>query len=269
MIWNVKSVLDWTTKYLSKISRSPRSDAEILLSYVIKKDRLWLYTNFDLELPGNVLDKYREIVKLRYSGTPVQHITGEKDFMALKFKISKGVLVPRPETEDLVERLLMDAKVNKWKSFLDIGCGSGVISVSIAKYIPDAEIWAVDVSEDAIRLTRENAERHGVSSRIHVYKGYVELEDVDIVISNPPYLTEEEWETLEELHGEPIEALVGGKDGNDVYEEIIQKYSPKRFYFEIAHPFRRSLKRLFDENGLKYEIFKDLSKRDRIAIVWR
>lgn len=268
-VWNVKSVLDWTTKYLSKVSESPRADAEILLSHVMKRNRLWLYTNFDLILSKGVLDKYREAVKLRYGGIPVQHITGEKDFMALKFKISRKVLVPRPETEELVERLLMDARINGWKSFLDVGTGSGVISVSIAKYIPDAEVWAIDVSEDALNLTCENAERHGVSKRIHVHKGYIELKDIDIVVSNPPYLTKEEWKALKELHGEPIEALVGGKDGNNVYKEIIQKYSPKYFYFEIAHPFRRSLKRLFDENGLEYEIFKDLSKRDRVAVVWR
>ncbi len=268
-VWSVKSVLDWTTKYLSEVSGSPRADAEILLSHVMKRNRLWLYTNFDFVLPHDVLDKYREAVKLRHDGTPVQHITGEKYFMALKFKINDKVLVPRPETEELVERLLMDARVSGWKRFLDVGTGSGVISISIAKYIPDAEVWAIDVSEDALNLTRENAERHGVSKRIHVHKGHIDLKNIDVVVSNPPYLTEEEWEILKELHGEPIKALVGGEDGNDVYKEILQKYSPKRFYFEIAHPFRKSLQRLFDENGLEYEIFKDLSKKDRIAIVWR
>ncbi len=262
-------MLDWTTKYLSKISKSPRTDAEILLGYAMKKDRLWLYVNYDLELSSDILDKYREVVKLRYNGMPIQYITGEKTFMALNFKLNDKVLVPRPETEELVERLLMDARANGWKKFLDVGTGSGVIAVSIAKYIPNAEVWAIDVTEDALKLTLENAKRNGVSERVHVHKGHLELENLDVVISNPPYLTEDEWEKLEELHGEPVEALVGGKDGNGVYEEIIHRYSPKRFYFEIAHPFRSSLKRLFDENNLRYEIFKDLSNRDRIAIVWR
>ncbi len=266
-IWTVRSVLNWTTKYLSKISRSPRTDAEILLSYVSNKNRLWLYTNFDSILSKEVLKKFHEIVELRFKGVPVYHITGEKYFMALKFKVNDRVLVPRPETEELVEHVIMDSKKVGWKRFVDIGCGSGVIAVSIAKYLPDSHVWAVDVNRNALELTCENAKIHNVSDRVHVEGN--KIEHVDVVVSNPPYLTQREWEELPELHHEPYEALVGGKDGNDVYKYILQKYSPKVFYFEIAHPFRGSLKRIFEENGFNHKILKDLSKRDRIAVVWK
>ncbi len=265
--WNVRDVLDWTTKYLSKISRSPRTDAEILLSYVSGQNRLWLYTNFDLTLSKEVLKRFHEIVEARFKGVPIYHLTGEKYFMALKFKVNDRVLVPRPETEELVEHVIIDSKKMGWKRFVDVGCGSGIIAVSIAKYLPDSHVWAVDVNKNALELTYENAKLHDVSDRVHVKKS--EIEHIDVVVSNPPYLTQKEWEELPELHHEPYEALVGGKDGNSVYRYILQKYSPKTFYFEIAHPFRGSLKRIFEENGFNYKILKDLSKRDRIAVVWK
>lgn len=266
-VWNVRNVLSWTSKYLSKISKSPRTDAEILLSYVSNQNRLWLYTNFDLKLSKEMLKKFREVVELRFKGVPVYHITGEKYFMALKFKVNDRVLVPRPETEELVEHVIMDSKKMKWKRFVDVGCGSGIIAVSIAKYLPNSHVWAIDVDRSALDLTYENAKLHDVSKRVHVKKS--EVEHVDVVVSNPPYLTQSEWEELPELHHEPYKALVGGEDGNNVYKYILQKYSPKVFYFEIAHPFRQSLKDVFEENGFNYKIFKDLSKRERIAVVWK
>ena len=265
--WNVKRLIEWTTKYLSKVSVSPRTDAEILLSHAVGKNRLWLYTNFDSQLEKKALTKFKEFIKRRSEGVPVHHITGKKLFMALEFRISDKVLVPRPETEELTERAIMDIKANGWSKIVEIGCGSGVISVSIAKYVPNCEIWAIDVNPFAIQLTKENAELHGVSERIHVGEYGIEPLSPDVVVSNPPYLTEKEWEELPDLHHEPYEALVGGEDGNDVYKSILERYSPKAFYFEIAHPFRKSLKDFFDKKAFSYEITNDISGRNRIAVV--
>ncbi len=265
--WDVKHLIEWTTRYLSEISVSPRADAEILLSHAVGKNRLWLYTNYNAVLEEKVLERYREFVRKRHEGVPVHHITGKKYFMALEFEINDKVLVPRPETEELVERAIMDVKANGWSRIVEIGCGSGVIAVSIAKYVPNCEIWAIDVNPFALELTKKNAEAHGVSKKIHVGEYGIEPLEPDIVISNPPYLSEKEWRQLLQLHKEPYEALVGGKDGNDVYKFILERYSPKMFYFEIAHPFRKSLKALFERKGLSYKIINDMSGRNRMALV--
>ncbi len=265
--WTVKNVLEWTTKYLKKVSLSPRVDAEMLLSYATSQSRLWLYTHFDEYLNDDALKRYREFIKKRYEGVPVHHIIGKKSFMALEFKINDKVLVPRPETEELVERVIVDAKREKWLKIVEIGCGSGVISVSIAKYVPDCEIWAIDVNENAIALTKENAKIHNVSEKIHVGTYGMEPLSPDIVVSNPPYLTKKEWQELPQLHKEPYNALVGGEDGNELYKFILKRYSPKIFYFEIAHPFRQSLKKFFEKEGFSYEIINDMSGRNRIALV--
>jgi release factor glutamine methyltransferase len=265
--WTVKRLIEWTTKYLSKISVSPRTDAEILLSHAISKNRLWLYTHYEEVLEDNVLQKYKEFIKKRYEGIPVHHITGKKSFMALEFKINDKVLVPRPETEELVEKVIIDMKSNKWKKVVEVGCGSGVIAVSIAKYVPECEVWAIDINPEALEVTKENAKIHNVSERVHAGEYGTEPLSPDVVISNPPYLTKKEWEELPELHKEPYEALVGGEDGNEVYQSILERYSPKAFYFEIAHPFRKSLKDFFERKEFSYEILNDLSGRNRIAVV--
>jgi len=265
--WTVKRVLEWTTRYLNKVSESPRADAEILLSYATSKNRLWLYTHYDERLEDDVLKKYRQCIKKRYEGIPVHHIIGKKSFMALEFKINDKVLVPRPETEELVERVILDVKTKKWSKIVEIGCGSGVISVSIAKYISNCEVWAIDVNKDALALTEENAITHNVFERIHVGGYGIEPLSPDVVVSNPPYLTKEEWQKLPELHREPYNALVGGEDGNALYKFILERYSPKIFYFEIAHPFRKSLKAFLESESFSYEIINDMSGRNRIAVV--
>ncbi len=263
---DLRSVLSWAYGRLRNSSGSPHIDAEILLSHVISKNRAWIYSNFDFKLDLQTVKTYIEMINARVDGRPVAYLTGEKNFMGFDFKISDQVLVPRPETEELVELVIKDSKRSGWKKFLDFGCGSGVIAISIAKLLPDSEIWIMDKDEETLKLSQENSLKLGVSKRIHIDE---EEKNFDIVISNPPYLTPEEWEKAKEVHKEPYNALVGGKDGNEIYEEILKKFDPQRFYFEIAHPFRKSLRRLFEENGMKYDIFKDISGKDRIAVVWR
>jgi release factor glutamine methyltransferase len=265
---DLRTVLHLALERLKNKSGSPQLDAEILLSHLLSKSRIWIYSNFDLVLDDLTVDKYMKMIEERKKGRPVFYITGKKAFINFEFKINDRVLIPRPETEELVERVVEDSKSTGWKTFLDFGCGSGVIAVSIAKLLPESMVWIVDQNNDALKLTRENAIKMGVSDRIHLLET-AERQTFDVVISNPPYLTESEWNRLTDLHEEPRDALVGGKDGNDVYAQIMKTYNADRFYFEIAHPFRTSLKKLFDDEGFRYEIIKDLSGRDRIAILHR
>lgn len=268
MEFDLKNVLNFSTKYLEGKSLSPRLDAEILLSFVLLKDKVWIYSNFDFELDDKTVKRYQEVLDKRSQGIPIPYITGKKEFMGLEFKITDKVLVPRPETEELVEKLICDSNKHGWKKFLDFGSGSGVIAISIAKFLPNAQVWVIDANKDALDLTMENAKRLDVEERIHLVKS-TKVEEFEIVVSNPPYLTKKDWEDSKDLHFEPYEALVGGEDGNDFYREIIATYKPQRFYFEIAHPFRKSLKEIFDNFGMSYQIKKDLSGRDRIAILGR
>lgn len=261
---DILNLLKFGTSYLNS-SPSPRLDAEILLSFAISKNKVWIYSNFDIVIGDEIVEKYKMLLSKRKSGIPIPYITGKKEFMGLEFKITDKVLVPRVETEELVEKLVIDSKIYGWKNFLDFGTGSGVIAVSIAKLLPDAQIWMIDINEDAVKLAVENAEKHGVATRIHILK---EIQgEFDIIVSNPPYLTEREWEDLKDLHFEPYEAFAGGEDGNNFYKEIMSKYKAKRFYFEIAHPLRKSLKDFFDNSKMKYEVIRDLSGRDRIVIL--
>ncbi len=267
MGFDLREILNFGTAYLEGKSLSPRLDAEILLSFVLSKDKIWIYSNFDFKLDDKWIKKYQEILNKRSQGMPISYIIGEKEFMGLDFKITDKVLVPRPETEELVEKLIYDSRKHEWKKFLDFGSGSGVIAISLAKFLPHAKVWVVDESKDALDITMENAKKLGVAERIYVMDK-TKAEEFEIVVSNPPYLTKKEWEDSRDLHFEPYEALVGGKDGNDFYRKIFATYKPKRFYFEIAHPFRKSLKEIFDNSGMRYEIIKDISGRDRIAILW-
>lgn len=263
MEFDVKQVLDFSKSCL-KNSTSPRLDAEILLCFVLSRKRNWLYSHPDFKIDESTFEKYKELIKKRAMGIPIPYITGIKEFMGLEFEINDRVLIPRPETEELVEKVIEDARSEKWKKFLDFGTGSGVIAVSLAKFLPNSEIWINDVNKEALKLAIANAKKFGVEERIHISDEIF----FDVVVSNPPYLTIDEWKNSQELQFEPYEALVGGEDGNDVYVEILKTYKAQRFYFEIAHPFRKSLKNIFERFG-RYEILNDLSGRNRIAIVER
>ncbi len=261
MEFDIKSILDFSTKYLKDKSLSPRLDAEILLCFVISKKRNWIYSHLDFKVDEQTFERYRSLIEKRFQGAPIAYLTGKKEFMGLEFDINEKVLVPRPETEELVERVIKDAKIEGWKRFLDFGTGSGVIAISIAKFLPDAHVWIKDINQEAVKLALSNAKKFGVYERIHVS----EENEFDVIVSNPPYLTIKEWENSDLC--EPYEALVSGESGNEIYVEILKNYKAYRFYFEIAHPFRKSLKEIFEKFG-KYEIIKDLSGRDRIAIIY-
>ena len=261
MEFDIKSILDFSTKYLKDKSLSPRLDAEMLLCFVISKKRNWIYSHLDFKVDEKTFERYRSLIEKRSQGVPIAYLTGKKEFMGLEFDINENVLVPRPETEELVEKVIKDAKIEGWKKFLDFGTGSGAIAISIAKFLPDAHVWIKDINAEAIKLALFNAKKLGVYERIHIS----EENEFDAVVSNPPYLTIDEWKSSD-LH-EPYEALVGGESGNEIYIDVLKNYKACRFYFEIAHPFRKSLKEIFERFG-RYEILKDISGRDRIAIIY-
>jgi len=223
-IWTTLKVLDWTKEFLvSRGIENARLEAEWLLCAATGLDRVGLYLNFEKPLNDDELAAYRIMVARRGRREPLQHILGTQEFCGLEFEVSPDVLIPRHETETLVNESL--ARMPAAQSLLDIGTGSGCIAVALACRLPGASVTAVDISSAALVVARRNAERNGVA--IEFLLGSL-LEPVagrhfDLIISNPPYIPSSDIETLEsEVRDfDPRTALDGGADGLDVYRAMI------------------------------------------------
>jgi len=226
--WTVLGLIDWTRQFFEKKGiESPRLEAEVLLAHVLGWKRIELYTKFDRVVSPSKLAEFKQLILQRSDHRPTQYILGRCEFFSLEFRVTQAVLIPRPETEHLVQALIERAREIADARVLEIGTGSGCIVVSAAKSLPMAEFWAVDVSEEALHVARENARRHTVDGKIHFLRGDlfepVEGRKFDFIVSNPPYVSEAEWESLppEVRDFEPRSALTGGADGLDAYRRII------------------------------------------------
>lgn len=234
--WIIKDLLKVTADYLKeKEVDSPRLTAEILLSHQLNTDRVNLYMNFDKPLTEKEISGYRSLIKRRLRHEPIQYITGSQEFWSLDFMVDPQVIIPRPESELLVEQAINRvganfAPQNQSPKILDLGRGSGALAISVAKEVPQARFWATDLSAAALSLARSNAEKHGVSERIQFMRGdlwdpIINLDiTFDIIISNPPYITSEEYNDLapEVRDYEPRLALDGHEGGMYFIEKIIR-----------------------------------------------
>ena len=234
--WQIKDLLKVSADYLkSKGIENPRLNAEVLLAYQLNLERIRLYLNFNQPLTGKEVSGYRTLIKRRISREPLQYITGTQEFWSLDFVVDRHVLIPRPETEIVVEQAIALAKTieqggNQSLQILDLGTGCGTISIALAKEMPWALIWATDISEKALCLARRNALKHDISDRLRFRQGDLWealLNDdflFDIVVSNPPYVTSGEFNDLspEIRDNEPRLALDGGEDGMYYLEKIIK-----------------------------------------------
>ena len=229
-VWTIMKILNWTKQYFeAKGVENPRLDAEVLLCAVLKCQRITLYVDFERPLSEEELATYREYVRRRGNFEPLAYILGERAFMRNTFKVNKATLVPRPETELLVESLIRIAPILKREGdvkILDIGTGSGAIIVSLLDYLPNAKGVGVDISVDALIVAKENSEKIGVTGRIGFVRSDVfsklPLEKkFDIIVSNPPYIPAGDIAGLDkDVQQEPRGALDGGADGLDFYRRI-------------------------------------------------
>lgn len=233
--WTVGRLLGWTTDWLgSRGSESPRLDAEVLLAHVRGCPRILLYTAFDQVVSDQERGRFRELVKRRGGGEPVAYLVGSKEFFSLDFLVSPAVLVPRPETEGLVVRVLDLCKERPANQplprIIDVGTGSGAIAVTLAKQLSAAEIVATDISAAALAVALANAARHGVEERVtfaecDLLECPAAAGPWDIIVSNPPYVREDEFASLPDavrLH-EPRQALVGGETGVEVIRRLVSQ----------------------------------------------
>lgn len=227
--WSVRELLARTTAYFAeKGIPTARLDSEVLLAHALSTDRLGLYLRYERLVPEAVLEVFRSLVRRRAAREPVAYITGEKEFYGLPFRVTRDVLVPRPETELLVEHFVSQGTSSP--RVLDVGTGSGVIAVVVAMELPESSVVATDISEAALAVAQENARRHGVLSRIEFRCGNLlnvlqSGETFDAVLANLPYIPTGEFTSLEPevARYEPRMALDGGEDGLTLIRRLVDR----------------------------------------------
>jgi release factor glutamine methyltransferase len=221
----VRQALDAATLRLEASSRTPRRDAELLLMRVLGWDRAALLTRPERILCTAETVEYQALLTRREAAEPMQYITGVQQFFGLDFKVTREVLIPRPETELVVEALLDRVNRDQPLRIVDVGTGSGAIAVALAHALPKSQITAVDLSEPALAVARENAAQHGVLERVRLVHADLLAgcapRSFEAVVSNPPYVAESEVLEAQVRDYEPATALYAGPSGLEIYEQLI------------------------------------------------
>lgn len=235
--WTALAVLEWTRGHFERSQcPSPRLDAEVLLAHVLGVERIQLYVSYERPLTVDERARYRQLVQRRASGEPVAYLVGQKEFWSIPFQVEPGVLIPRPDTEVLVEEALeearrLQAQYGPALRIADVGTGSGCIAVALAAELPDVLVWAGDIAAKPLEVAPRNAEAAGVGERVRVREadGLRSLweqsgsEPFHLVVSNPPYITESEFPGImgDVRDHEPRIALVAGPDGTEILATLI------------------------------------------------
>jgi release factor glutamine methyltransferase len=210
---------------LAAVSKNPRRDAELLLAHLLGWDQAALLTHPERVLSLSEADQFESMLRRRLASEPVQYIIGVQEFFGLPFEVSPAVLIPRPETEHLVEAVLERFSRESSPRIVDVGTGSGAIAVALAHAIPRSRVTAVDLSSAALEVAQRNAERNGVSERVTLLQSdllkVLESAEFEVVVSNPPYIAEGEVLEPQVLNYEPRSALYAGATGLEVYERLI------------------------------------------------
>ena len=284
-MWRVVDLLNWTTQYFEQHGLShPRLDAEVLLGHLLEKSRLQLYLHFEMPVFQEHLTPYRELIKKRVEHTPVSYLTNRKEFMSLDFYVDERVLIPRPETEQLVETILRE-KTGDSERLLELGTGSGVIATSLAVHQPEWDIIATDISEPALAVAQKNAEAHACTAQIKFLSGDLfdpikaidPTEEIrfDWIVCNPPYVKKTEWDTLspDVRDYEPEIALSAGDDGLAVIRRLIAEapeyLAPNgKLILEIGDTQGDLVRPLIDAESAycTYQLLKDYAEKERIVL---
>jgi release factor glutamine methyltransferase len=282
--YQVRDILTTAVKRLTKAgSDTPQLDAEVLLAYSLNKDRSWLYLHPEANLQEAQQHLFFDLVARREQREPVAYLVGRKAFFGLEFLVTADTLIPRPETELLVETALHHTALDRPVTIADIGTGSGCIAVALAKYRPLATIFAIDVSPQALQVARQNAERHQLVDQIRFLRGDLLSPlpaPVDLIVSNPPYIAQSELAppfTPPEVHRyEPRTALAGGDDGLAIIRKLLlqarEKLNPTGLLLmEIGSTQGQAVKLLAEAqfSNAKIQIVQDLAGLDRLLVVQR
>jgi release factor glutamine methyltransferase len=283
--WTIQKLLNWITQYFTdKKVDSPRLSAELLVSSVLSMSRIELYTQFDKTISKDNLDKLHKLVKRTAENEPLSYLIGKTEFYSLELDIKKACLIPRPETELLVERAIDFLRGREGKQFIcDLCTGCGCIAVAIAKNFADCEIIATDISSEALETAEQNIKKYKLTDRIKLLCGdlfdplipQIESAKFDLIVCNPPYVTAADYEELTKnvKDYEPREALYGGIDGLDVYRRIVQRVDEflkpdSALIMEIGYSQGPAVRELLEKTQIfsHINIEKDFSNNDRIVI---
>jgi release factor glutamine methyltransferase len=250
-----------------------RLEAEVLLAHVLEKNRVYLYANYDEPVNQAERDIYRGYIKRRSGGEPLAYITGQREFMSLSFRVSSDVLIPRPDTEVLVETALSLAQAGGIKRICDVGTGSGAIAISLAVYLSGVEVYAVDLSPLALDIARENAGIHEVLVQFRVgdlLEPVQDEEKMDMIAANLPYITDAQLEELDTgvKDYEPRMALVAPGDGLDLYRRLVpqayQLLRPGGYILLEIDPRQAEAAAGMMQGFSEMEIIHDWAGRDRL-----
>ena len=284
-IWTIKKLLEWISEYFEAHGvDSPRLSAELLLCHILKLERIQLYTLYDRVVQADQLAALRALVKRAAEHEPIAYLVGRCEFYSLPLKITPDCLIPRPETEHLVERavdFLRDRPLLQYA--LDLCTGSGCIAAAIAKNVNDVQVVATDICDNALKIAAENIHRHKLNEKVRLLCG--DLFDAiiegldetrfDLIVSNPPYVSDDEYEKLEQnvKHYEPKLALWAGVDGLDIYQRILKKVDEflkpdGALMMEIGYAQGPAIQKMLEEASIFKDITieKDFANNDRIAI---
>jgi len=262
-------VINWTQGYLERKGvDSPRKTTEKLMEMMLNMDKTHLYINWQKQLEAQQLSSFKQLLNRVVEGEPVAYVTGVERFYSYDFIVSKDVLIPRQETEELVEWMVKDHRDRRDLQIADIGTGSGVIAITLAKLMPGVKIIATDIQKACIEIAEKNAIKHGVELSIKFYQGdFLEpldaiLQEIDVLVSNPPYISKDDLDHMDQtvLEHEPHQALFGGQDGLLFYQRLAQqadRLRGKTVYLEAGFNQKKALEELFDDKIQDYK--KDMN----------
>ena len=288
--WTVRRILEWTTGFFTRKNLdAPRLSAELLLSHVLACPRIKLYTEYERPLTEQELSRMRTLVQRASEEEPIAYLTGRAHFFNLEFEVTRDVLIPRPDTETLVENVLQTARHQpglESPRVIDLCTGSGCIAAAIAHHLKTATVLAIDISPAAVKVARTNIERLGLNDRVMVEEGdlfsplqhMVDVQPFHLIVSNPPYIRTSDLGSLDRSvrEYEPLQALDGGLDGLTLHRRILTEASDRlvpggRVYLEIAFDQGEAALEMseafsdFDDARL----LKDFGGRDRVLTLRR
>jgi release factor glutamine methyltransferase len=272
---NIQQALQQASHTLSDTSASANLDAQVLLTHVLRCNTAHLAAWPEKSLKEEQLSQYLQLIQQRKEGLPVAHLTGSREFWSLDFSVNNSTLIPRPETETLIEFILEKFSDKEGLKLLDMGTGSGAIAISIAIEKPGWKIFSSDISEQALDLARKNSRRHQTANTTFIHSDWfssITDNDFDIIISNPPYIAEDDPHLAEgDVRFEPLNALTSGAEGMDDIEHLClnaKNHLAKNGSLIVEHGYNQQqlVADCFDKNGyMQIEQKQDLSGHTRMT----
>ncbi len=269
-IWTVAQLISWSKDWLqSKGVESSRLNVELMLCRILNWQRLELYTRFDYPIDAQKLSLFKSWLKRRARREPLQYILGDVDFLGLNLLVNSSVLIPRPETEMMTQKIIADYSLLEPSKILDIGSGSGAISLALAFHFPKSEVLGIDISAKSVALASENARRNKILNvrfeEIDIKKEKPLPSEYNLIVSNPPYVSSNDLDSLEpELKNyEPKTALSDMGDGLSFYKLFSELFGSilaknAKFYLEIGKGQEEEIVEMFDKNNFATKIHSDL-----------